>query len=136
MEKINVIIDRASDGTYNVYCEQYPEFFGMGDSIEEAKAEMLEGIRLTKEELGKENAAFYPDWLDGEYKFVYKFDVPGLLEYYAGIITPTALGKLSGINPKQIWNYMHGYSKPRKAQIDKIQTAMHKLGDELTSISF
>jgi predicted RNase H-like HicB family nuclease len=136
METIKVIVDRASDGTYNVYCEDYPNFFGMGDSIDEAKAEMLEGIRITKEEIGKEDAAFYPDWLNQEYKFEYKFDIQGLLEYYAGVITPTALGHLAGINPKQMWNYMHGVSKPRRAQVEKIQTALHKLGNELTMISF
>ena len=54
MEKIKVIIDRAKDGTYNVYCEDTPSFFGMGDTIDEAKAEMLESIRITKEEFSKE----------------------------------------------------------------------------------
>lgn len=136
MEKVRVIVDRAKDGTYNVYCEETPSFFGMGDTIEEAKAEMLESIRITREEIGREAAAVYPDWLDGEYEFEYKFDVQGLLEYYTGIITPTALGKLSGINPKQIWNYMHGVAKPRKAQIEKIETALHKLGHELINTSF
>ena len=103
MEKIKVIIDRAKDGTYNVYCEDTPSFFGMGDTIDEAKAEMLESIRITKEEIGKDHAAIWPDWLDKDYEFEYKFDVQGLLEYYEGIITPTALGKLAGINTKQMW---------------------------------
>ena len=136
MEKIKVIIDRAKDGTYNVYCEDTPSFFGMGETIDEAKAEMLESIRITKEEIGKEHAAIWPDWLDKDYEFEYKFDVQGLLEYYEGIITPTALGKLAGINTKQMWNYMHGVSKPRKAQIEKIETALHNLGNELIHTSF
>ena len=136
MEKIKVIIDRATDGTYDVYCENHPMLFGAGRTIEEAKEEMLETMRITKEEIGREQAACYPDWLDTEHEFKYKFDVQGLLEYYAGIITPTALGKLAGINPKQMWNYMHGLSKPRRAQIEKIEAALHKLGDELINISF
>ncbi len=136
MEKVKVMIDRAADGTYNVYCEDSPVIFGMGDTIEEAKADMLETVRMTKEELGRESAAVYPDWLDKEYEFEYQFDVQGLLEYYAGIITPTALGKLAGINPKQMWNYMHGVSKPRKAQIQKIETALHRLGRELLNTTF
>ncbi len=136
MEKVKVMIDRAADGTYNVYCEDSPVIFGMGDTIEEAKADMLETVRLTKEELGRESAAVYPDWLDKDYEFEYQFDVQGLLEYYAGIITPTALGKLAGINPKQMWNYMHGVSKPRKAQIQKIETALHRLGRELLNTTF
>ena len=53
MEKVKVIIDRSKDGTYNVYCEDAPSFFGMGDTIEEAKLEMLETIRITTEEIGE-----------------------------------------------------------------------------------
>lgn len=136
METIKAIIDRAADGTYSVYCEEVPLFFGIGDTIDQAKEEMLETIRLTKEEIGKDVAAVYPDWLDGEYEIEYKYDVQGFLEYYAGVITPTALGKIAGINPKQMWNYMHGVAKPRRAQVDKIESALHKLGNELIHTSF
>ena len=69
MKKIRVIIDRAGDGTYNVYCEEQPLFFGLGSSIEEAKRGMIESIRLTKDELGKEKALIYPEWLDEGYEF-------------------------------------------------------------------
>lgn len=54
---------------------------------------------------------------------------------YAGIITPAALERLSGIHQKQLWNYMHGRSKPRKNQVQKIEKALHTLGLELMSIA-
>ncbi len=135
MEKVQVMVEMAVDGTYNVYCNDYPIFFGCGGTLDEAKKNMIETIRITKEEVGKEKAAFWPDWLDAEYSFDYKFDIADLLKYYAGIITPTALGRLSGINPKQVWNYMHGVAKPRKKQIAKLEAGLHRLGEELTSIS-
>lgn len=34
------------DGQYYAYSEDLPGVFGLGDSIEEAKTSMLEGIRL------------------------------------------------------------------------------------------
>jgi predicted RNase H-like HicB family nuclease len=34
------------DGQYYAYSEDLPGVYGLGDSIEEAKASMLEGIRL------------------------------------------------------------------------------------------
>ena len=52
------------------------------------------------------------------------------------IITPTALGHLAGIHPKQIWSYLHGYTKPRKTQISKIESALHRLGKELMNTAF
>ena len=136
MIKVNIIFARAKDGTYSAYCEEYPALFGMGDSAEDARKELEETLRLTKDEIGKENAAVYPEWLDEEYEFAYKWDVQAMLEYYSGIITPTALSRLSGIHPKQLWAYLHGRSKPRKEQIDKIETALHNLGSELLNASF
>lgn len=53
---------------------------------------------------------------------------------YDGLITPVALERLSGINQKQLWNYLHGRSKPRKQQVEKIEKALHSLGSKLMSI--
>ena len=41
MKQISAVIERASDGTYSVYCKN-EIFSGMGDTIEEAKADMLQ----------------------------------------------------------------------------------------------
>lgn len=95
---------------------------------------MEETLRLTREE-GRNGAVFYPEWLDNEYVFATHWEVMSLLEYYSGIITPTALGRLSGIHPKQIWSYMHGLTKPRKKQVQKIEQALHRLGKELVNTS-
>lgn len=136
MEKVIINISRAKDGTYTAHSADCTALFGMGGTVDEALAELRETLRITKEEIGREHAAFYPDWLDGEYEFITKWAVEDMLTYYAGIITPAALGRISGINPKQIWAYMHGLSKPRKAQADKIESALHKLGSELMNASF
>lgn len=133
-KKIQAVIEIAKDGGYGVYCISEP-FTGMGHTVEEAKQDMLEGMDLLKRTC-IEDGTEYPAILDEDFDIDYKFDVQSFMEYYSGIITPTALGRISGINPKQMWNYMHGVSKPRKAQVDKIENALHKLGKELMSVSF
>lgn len=133
MRKVKVLISIAPDGFYTAYCEDHPAIFGGGDTPAEAIEELRETIRLDKE-LG-DKAAIYPDWFDEEYEFVVGWDIEDLMAYYAGIITPAALSRLSGIHPKQIWAYMHGKSKPRKAQLQKMEDALHKLGAELTHLS-
>ncbi len=87
---------------------------------------------MVKED-SKDAALFYPDWLDDEYTFMVHWDVRTMLQYYSGIITPTALGKMAGIHPKQIWSYMHGLSTPRRAQVLRIENAVHQLGRELVN---
>lgn len=56
MKKIEAIVSRADDVTYNVYLEKYPVIFGMGDNVISAKENFLETIRLTEEEIGKDSA--------------------------------------------------------------------------------
>lgn len=135
MRTVNISISVGPDGFYSAYCNEYPALLGGGDTPAEAIDELRETLRLVKEE-GKEASLFYPEWLDDEYEFQVHWNVEDLMAYYAGIITPSALGRLSGINPKQVWSYMHGNSKPRKAQLEKMQSALHRLGQELIHTSF
>jgi predicted RNase H-like HicB family nuclease len=133
MKQINAIIEKNSDGGYSVYCTD-EMFSGMGDTAEAAKEDMKGAIKHYVDTC-RQDGYQYPKWLDEEYEIVYKFDAQSLLQYYEGIITPAALGRLSGINPKQLWSYAHGKTKPREAQVKKIESALHKLGAELSTIS-
>ncbi|MFT3738696.1 MAG: hypothetical protein QM786_08040 [Breznakibacter sp.] len=44
-------------------------------------------------------------FLDEPYTVACRFDTESLLQYYAGVITPAALERLTGINRKQLWSY-------------------------------
>ena len=133
MKKIEEIIERASDGTYSVYCMN-EMFSGMGSSAEDAKKDMLSQMDFFKKTAIDEGFS-YPKFLDEDFEIVYKFDVESLLEYYSGILSLSGMEKITGIHQKQLWNYLHKKSKPRKAQIEKITVGLHNLGSELMSIS-
>lgn len=134
MEHLLVTVERAADGTYDVFTEN-SIFSGVGDTVEEAVADMkfqIEDYRVN----AKEDNRLYPAWLEAnDYDFTYRFDVPSLLQSYEGIVNQAALSKLTGINAKQLWKYAHGVSKPRPAQIKKIEDALHRIGKELSTIS-
>ncbi|MBQ3658967.1 MAG: hypothetical protein II963_02285 [Bacteroidales bacterium] len=130
MKNVDITISVAEDGFYSAYCNDYPALFGSGDTPESAIDELRETLKITKE-LGRDSALFYPEWIDDEYVFLTHWNISDLMSYYAGVITPSALGRLANIHPKQVWSYLHGRSKPRKAQIMKMQSALHKLGQEL-----
>ena len=135
MKNVDIMINVARDGFYCAYCDEYPALFGGGSSPDAAVEELKETLRMVKED-GREAALFYPDWLDGDHNLQTHWNVETMLRYYSGVRTPTALGNLSGIHPKQIWSYMHGKSKPRKAQVLRIQNAVHQLGRQLLDITF
>lgn len=135
MRKVDITMSVGADGFYTAYCSEHPALFGGGNTPAEALDELRETLRLVKKD-GREIAFIYPEWLDGPFEFQTRWNVKDLMAYYAGIITPAALSRLSGINPKQIWSYMHGVSTPRKAQLQKMETALQQLGRELMHISF
>lgn len=125
MKTINVIIERASDGTYGAYAENVPGIYGAGDNVKEVKQSILDGIETTKE-IGN-----FPY---KEYEIKYKFDTESLLQYYKGILGNPAFEKITGINQKLIHHYATGLKKPREAQRKKIEEGLHALGRELLSI--
>jgi predicted RNase H-like HicB family nuclease len=133
MKKIEAIIERAKDGTFSVFCTT-EIFTGMGDTAEAAKLDMKKQMDVFKK-TAIEDGFSYPDFLNEEFEIVYKFNTESLLEYYSGILSLSGLEKITGIHQKQLWNYLHGKSKPRKAQIEKIEKGLHSLGSELISIS-
>jgi hypothetical protein len=133
MKTIEAIIERAKDGTFSVYCMN-EMFTGMGNTAEAAKMDMRQQMDFFKKTAIEDNFP-YPDFLNEDFEIVYKFDTESLLEYYSGILTLSGLEKITGIHQKQLWNYLHRKSKPRKTQVEKIEKGLHTLGSELISIS-
>ena len=133
MKQIEAIIERATDGTYCIYCKD-EIFSGMGETIEDAKNDMNRQMRAYKETALFEGFR-YPAFLDDEYRIVYTIDALSLMNYYvkAGIFSLAALEKLTGIDQKQLWSYTKG-TKPRKAQADRIRAGFLNLSKDLDAI--
>lgn len=130
MKQISAVIERASDGTYSVYCKN-EIFSGMGDTIEEAKADMLQQME-TYRETAKQEGFKYPEFLDEEFEITYTIDALSLMNYYLskGWFSLATLEKVTGISQKQLWAYAHG-TKPRKAQEERIRSGLYNISKDL-----
>lgn len=129
MKTINIVIERASDGTFGAYATNIEGIYGAGDNVKEVKQSVLDAIDTIKEYFDE-----VPEILNGKYEVKYKFDTESLLQYYKGILSNPAFEKITGINQKQIHHYATGMKKPREAQRKKIQEGLHTLGRELLAI--
>jgi predicted RNase H-like HicB family nuclease len=132
MQTLTAIIE-SLENNYSAYIKDIDGVVATGSTIEEIKANLVEAVRLyveTSHDLGCD----LPEALKGEYQIVFSMDVKSLLTLYQGIFTKAGLEKLTGINQKQLWHYASGISTPRKAQVLKIEKAIHRLGQELLSI--
>ena len=133
MKQIHVTLELGKDG-YGLWFEEIENVFGFGETVEAAKKDTkaaLDGYIIA---LNRCNQPI-PEILQGKYELIFQFDVEALLKYINGTVTKTALAKASGINPTQLSHYSSGLKKPRKEQREKIIAGLHKLGQELLSVS-
>lgn len=133
MHTLRVIIERA-DNNYSAYIDGLDGIIATGKTIDEIKMGMIESIDTFVSEC-EELGCDIPEELQGDYELVFKMDVRSLLEFYSGIFSKAGLERITGINQKQLWHYASGGRNPRPEQNLKLEKALHKLGEELLSIS-
>lgn len=130
MEKI-IIKVCASKDSFGAYSENVDGIYGAGDTVEAAKRDVIEAIGLIRHNLPQ---AQWPEAIKGEYVIEYEYDTQSFLEYYGSMMSLSGLERITGIHQKQLWSYMHGKSKPRAKQVEKIQSALRNFGRELASM--
>ena len=133
MTTIEAIIERASDGTFDVYCKD-EIFSGAGATIDAAKEDMARQMAFYKD-TALQQGFKYPSFLDSDYERHYTVDATSMLKYYvnSGIFSLSGLEKLTGINQKQLWSYMNG-TRPRKNQSERIERGFRSLQNDLNAL--
>ena len=132
MNTLNATIE-CLEGGYSAYIENIDGVVATGSTVDEIKRNLV-GALDDYVETCKELNCDLPAELKGEYQITFSMDVKSLLSLYDGIFTKSGLERLTGINQKQLWHYANGMSKPRRAQVVKIENALHRLGNELIAI--
>ena len=133
MKQIHVVLELGKDG-YGVWFKEIDNIFGFGETVEAAKKDANDTITFYIESLNKCNKPI-PEILTGKYELVFEFDIEALLKYIDGTVTKKAVAKASGINPTQLNHYSSGLKKPRKQQQEKIISGLHKIANELLSVT-
>ena len=131
METIIITIG-ASSNHFGAYAENCPGVYGAGNTVEEAKQNVMEGLNL----FIKYNKDNLPKILQGEYTVEYHFDVASFLKHYSTVFTKSALQRMTGINQTQLTHYASGFRKPSKKTISKLDRAISGLSKELSQVHF
>ena len=132
MITLHAVIERT-ETNYGAYVEEIDGVGGLGNTLEEVKKSLEEGLVALKEAC-EDYGDPVPVELQGDYQIVFKMDTQSFLQIYCKIFSKSALERLTGINQKQLWHYANGKTKPRPAQVKRIETALHRLGEELCSL--
>lgn len=129
---LHAVIETA-ETNYAAYVEEITGVAATGHTLAEVKAGLLDALDFLVESC-IEDGDEIPAELQGDYVIDFRMDVRSFLSVYSGIFTKSGLERLTGINQKQLWHYANGKSVPRRAQVLRIEEALHRLGEELLSI--
>ncbi len=125
---------RTENG-YSCSCDLLPGWIvAHNGEFEDFRAYVQESIDFYVE-CARQDKESYPPVFDGEYEVIYKFDIVSLLAYYKGILSFSALQKITGINQRQLNHYAAGISKPRPQQEAKIRDGLHHLAMTLLTVT-
>ncbi len=131
METI-ALIEQGKDGSFTIYTPDLQSTItGSGKNVKKAKEDFTISVSemiLSYIETGRE----LPKELQ-DLTFEYKYDIASLFDYY-NWINVTQFAKIAGINPSLMRQYKKGLSYISEKQANKIEVALHKLGNELSSI--
>lgn len=127
------LIEKGADGTYSIYtANTTTTIVGEGQTVAEAKLDFEQALQeyyLTYQELGED----IPEEMRGV-EIEYKYDIPSLFNNF-DFINVSKFAKYVGINASLLRQYKAGDTYISEAQAKKIESALHKIGEELTAIS-
>ena len=132
MEKIIMIVEKSKD-FFDAYSDNCDGIYASGENMEAVKSDALEAIRLIKKNLPEDR---WPEQIKGEFEIEWKFDVPSFLEYYGDYLSLSGMERMTGINQKQLSNYLHRRAVPRQKQAARIMRGLHRFAREILSITF
>ena len=133
MNNLQVIIERA-EHNYSAYVDGLDGITVTGNTIDEIKCNMASALSDYADAC-RECGCEVPEELCGDYSLSFRMDVRSFLNFYNDVFSKSGLERLTGINQKQLWHYASGGRRPRPEQALRMEKALHKLGEELLSIS-
>lgn len=131
MEKIIMIIEKSKD-FFDAYSDNCDGIYAAGDSVQAVKEDAMRAIEGIKRNLPEDR---WPKQIKGDFEIEWKFDVPSFLEYYGDYLSLAGLQRMTGINQKQLSNYLHHRAVPRQKQADRIINGLHSFAREILSIT-
>ena len=131
MQTITVNIDWESN--YGAYSEEVSGCVATNKSLEGVKKAYTEALEFHLEGLHKDGDEI-PAVMKGKYRLEFVLNVRAILHYFEGVLTRSALSRVTGINERQLGHYITGHRKPRPEQRKKIVEGLHRIGKEINSV--
>lgn len=124
-------IEKGKDGTYSVYSTTSSVIIGEGNSVAEAKADFSNTLNEVLTSFEETGLPIPEDLKDVE--FTFKYDIASVFNAF-DFINVTKFAKYAGVNPSLLRQYKTQGTYISEAQAHKIESALQRVGRELTAI--
>ena len=137
MEKIKVLVGWAGKN-YSATTDDFDRLNGIvvvtGNTFENLQKEFVSALKFHIEGCITDGDSI-PEWLlNDDYEIEYDLTTSALLHRMDGILTRSAIARVSGINERQIGHYALGVRNPRPEKRKQIINGIHQISRELASV--
>ena len=134
MEQVKVIIEKSVYG-FSAYMDSGDEnlsygLLGEGKTVKETIRDFQDAYEDMKEYYTSVGKPF----VEAEFEFFY--DTASFIQYFSKAFSIAGLGRITGINQKQLGHYVSGYRKPSKKTVEKFEKGIHAFCAELSAARF
>jgi hypothetical protein len=127
---LNVYVAKMPNNC-GAYIDEVDGFVIASDNIKALEKELHEALQFHIE--GLYDYEIQP-WMQGQWEFVYHYDIGSLLEKYDGIFNQSSFARAVGINDTLMKQYLLGLKKPGKKQILKINSNLRTFAENLEKV--
>lgn len=131
MQKIIVQIGWL--GNYGAGSDEVPGCVATHKTLEGVKKAYSESLQWHLEAMRADGDPI-PQALKGDFELEFELNTQAILQHFNGILTRSALARVTGINERLLGHYATGHRNPRPAQRQKIIDGLHKIGTEINSV--
>lgn len=131
MQTITVNIDWENN--FGAYSEEVSGCVATHKTLDGVKQAYIEALKFHLEGLLRDDDEI-PAVMKGKYRLDFVLNVRALLHYFEGVLTRSALSRVTGINERQLGHYITGHRKPRPEQQKKIVEGIRRIGEEINSV--
>jgi hypothetical protein len=137
MEKIKVQVAWANKN-YSAVTDDYGALNGIivatGATFEKLQKEFESALKFHIEGCVSDGDSLSEWLLSGNYEIEYELTISALLHRLDGVLTRSAIARVSGINERQLGHYALGIRNPRTEKRQQIINAIHSISNELASV--
>lgn len=135
MKHIKVLVE-WSDGNFGAGTgEVNGAVFATGKTLEEVKQNFKAAFQFHIKGSLEDGDKLPPYIVKGNYGFGFELQVSAMLHLADGLITRSALSRVTGINEKQLSHYRTGHRKPRPAQNKRIASGIKTIEKQIKELS-